>query len=164
MKPILTTHKPSSEEAADNPIWVTHDDDSFTSWAFAKAYEAFNILPQSVTSMTLVLTNGLEVRLTRPTEHSTESTEEDDIPYDLENTDICPTHGREDVVGEDTTNKNDPYTVSVLACGCGVTSFGPGEPNHVIFVYIGPDRNTSRPMPRFNTDMENGPSPRDQYR
>lgn len=68
-KPDLTTRKPSTTD--DPNPWLSHDDDSFTAWAFEKAYTAFDQLPDGVISMTIVLRTGLEVRLTRPTGHPT---------------------------------------------------------------------------------------------
>lgn len=72
----------------------------------------------------------------------------------------CPTHGLQSVVGADTTGGSDPYNVAVLSCRCGVTSFGPGEPNVVIHVY--PKGFGYPPMPTFSdVDLENDPSPND---
>lgn len=44
----------------------------------------------------------------------------------------CPIHGRREVVDWTRTGGADPYRVEILACGCGVVCYGPGEP-YVVF-------------------------------
>lgn len=82
-----------------------------------------------------------------------DATDEDE----LDETDVCPTHGRENVTGTRSTGGPDPYGVDELACGCDVVCYGPGEPNVVIRA-TGKRRTGSV---RHQADLENGPSERD---
>ena len=47
-------------------------------------------------------------------------------------TDICPIHGRQTVVGYDVTKGIDPYGINVLACKHRVICLGPNEPNVIV--------------------------------
>lgn len=75
---------------------------------------------------------------------------------DLEHTDICPTHGREDVVSGDSTGGPDPYHINILACGHGVICMGPGEPNVIVS-----DAHRRLTPTQYQGDLENGPSTKD---
>ena len=59
-------------------------------------------------------------------------TEPTDTTWEDDETDTCPEHGKQDVIGYSSTNGPDPYGVNQLKCGHWVVSYGPGEPNVII--------------------------------
>jgi hypothetical protein len=63
----------------------------------------------------------------------------------FEETDTCPEHGEQPVIGHGSTRGSDPYAVSRLACGHGVICFGPGEANVIVERRGRPSRPTPEP-------------------